>query len=155
MTLLADHNLLITASFDGTAHVCDAVVGTPFLTLHNPRRAVYAGLTWLGAAQELVLADTAGWLYVWDIFSEKMKKQMPLAGGAGGGGGGGGGAGRGAGGGRGAGALAGRAPGSSARARRPTRGARGRAPVRTWYERSSRSISRALRPRSAMSPLKR
>jgi WD40 repeat protein len=71
-------NFLITLSYDCTLRVYDAMSCKPFLTEENPHRNRFTGMAWNDAHQELIVVDSGGWMYVWNIYMEKLVKEFQL-----------------------------------------------------------------------------
>ncbi len=76
--VVPSQNFLITLSYDCTLRVYDAMSAKPFLTEENPHRCRFTGLDWNDTHQELVVVDSGGWVYIWNIYMEKCVKEYQL-----------------------------------------------------------------------------
>jgi WD40 repeat protein len=76
--LVPEQNFVITCSFDNSLRVFDAMNGVSFLTITNQQRCRFTGLSWNSLEQELFCVDTLGYLYVWNIYMEKLLKTERL-----------------------------------------------------------------------------
>jgi WD40 repeat protein len=76
--IVPSQNFIITLSYDCTLRVYDAMSAKPFLTEENPHRCRFTGLDWNDTHQELVLIDSGGWVYIWNIYMEKCVKEQQL-----------------------------------------------------------------------------
>ena len=76
--VVPSQNFLITLSYDCTLRVYDAMSAKPFLTEENPHRCRFTGMDWNETHQELIVIDSGGWVYIWNIYMEKCVKEYQL-----------------------------------------------------------------------------
>ena len=76
--VIPSQNFLVTLSYDCTLRVYDAMSCKPFLTEENPHRNRFTGMAWNDSHQELIVVDSGGWMYVWNIYMEKLVKEFQL-----------------------------------------------------------------------------
>ena len=52
--------------------------GAAFLTIENEHRCRFTDMAWNSAHQELFLVDELGFVYIWNVYSEKCLKKQRL-----------------------------------------------------------------------------
>ena len=78
MLLVPEQNFVVTLSYDNNMRVFDAMNGAAFLTIENEHRCRFTDMAWNSAHQELFLVDELGFVYIWNVYSEKCLKKQRL-----------------------------------------------------------------------------
>ena len=78
LLLVPEQNFVVTLSYDNNMRVFDAMNGAAFLTIENEHRCRYTDMAWNSVHQELFLVDEMGFLYIWNVYTEKCLKKQRL-----------------------------------------------------------------------------
>lgn len=78
LQLVPEEQMIITSGYDNTARIFDSQSGAPVLTIENLHKCRFTALHWDLAHQELVLGDEFGYVYFWNVATEKCVKAQRL-----------------------------------------------------------------------------
>merc|ERR1712185_803916 len=78
--LSPDVQVIVTASYDTTVRVFDSLAGAMLLCIENQHKCRFTSLHWNTRHQELVVGDDLGYVYFWNVTTEKCFKCERLCG---------------------------------------------------------------------------
>ncbi|KAL1521836.1 hypothetical protein AB1Y20_021487 [Prymnesium parvum] len=78
--LVQEEQVIVTSSYDNSVRVFDSLAGSMLLAIQNIHKCRFTALHWDTRHQELVLGDDLGYIYFWNVTTEKCFKCERLCG---------------------------------------------------------------------------
>jgi len=80
LMLVHEEQVIVTSAYDNSVRVFDSLAGAMLLTIDNIHKCRFTALHWNTRHQELVLGDDLGYVYFWNVTTEKCFKCERLCG---------------------------------------------------------------------------
>ena len=78
LLLVPEEQFIVTSAYDNSVRVFDSQAGGMLLTIDNIHKCRFTALHWDVSHQELLLGDDLGYVYFWDVATEKCIKCQRL-----------------------------------------------------------------------------